>query len=72
VAIERARELEGSRRLEDIAKVSMRLNRANQARLRERSKIESVISERSLSQNSLVEPVSQSSERAHKGELIQQ
>jgi hypothetical protein len=42
---------EGDRRLEQIAKVSMRPSRAIQEKLRERSQIESVSLERSFSQN---------------------
>jgi hypothetical protein len=50
-----ARDWEGVRRLEQIAKISMRPSRAIKKRPRERSQIESVSLERSLSQNSWVD-----------------
>jgi hypothetical protein len=66
-----ARQWEGARRLEQIARVNLRLNRAIQQEA-ERSQIETINVERSLSQNSWIETVILSSGWARKHELIQQ
>ena len=58
------------RRLEQIARVHLRPRRVLQSEAEQ--PFESVSLERSLGQNSGVEPASQSSERARKDELIQQ
>jgi hypothetical protein len=50
----------------------LRSSKVIQERQKERSQTESVRLERSLNQNSCVEPASQSSERTRQGELIQQ
>jgi hypothetical protein len=60
---EQAREWKGARRLEQIAKISLRPSRAIQSKA-ESNQFESVSLERSLGQNSWVEPARQSSERA--------
>lgn len=52
VKTEGAREREGARKLEHIANISMRPRRAIQKRQREKSHVESVSLERSLSQYS--------------------
>ena len=71
VKTEQVIEWKGVKRLKQIARVNLKPSIAIQSEAK-RSQFESVSLERSLSQNSWVEPASQSSERTRKGELIQQ
>jgi hypothetical protein len=67
-----AREWEGSwRRLEQIARINLRLSRAIHSEAK-KSQFSSVTLDRCLGQSSWVQPASQSSENFKKGELIQQ